>query len=110
MTIALSDIGIQETDLSVVNAALRDLCRKYHIRSLRVFGSVLDGTNRLLNDIDILVEFEPGRTPGFAFARIADELSDLLGAPVDLHTEASLSKYFRGQVVQGAQVLYAEEE
>ena len=110
MKIGLSDIGIKEKDSTVVNAALRDLCGKYHIRSLKVFGSVLKRTNKPQSDVDLLVKFEPGHTPGFAFARIADELADLLGMTVDLHTEASLSKYFRRQVVQEAQVIYAEEE
>ena len=110
MNVALTDIGIEQKDLSSVNAALRALCGRYYIRKLKVFGSTLHRTNQPGSDIDLLVEFEPGRTPGFAFARIARELSELLGATVDLHTEASLSKYFRPQVVQEAQPIYANEE
>jgi len=58
------------------------------------------------SDIDVLVTFEPEATPGFGFIGIQDELSELLGHPVDLHTPASLSKYFRNDVLQEAESLY----
>jgi len=75
-----------------------------------VFGSTISGIRTPKSDIDLLVEFKSGKTPGFAYSRIADELTAILGAPVDLHTAASLSKYFRHEVVAEARVLYAEEE
>jgi predicted nucleotidyltransferase len=90
--------------------ALSDVCQKYHIRRLMVFGSTADGSRSPESDIDLLVEFDKGRTPGFAYARIAEELTEILERPVDLHTPASLSKYFRQQVVAEARVVYAEEE
>ncbi len=76
---------------------------------MMVFGSTLDGTRKPDSDIDLVVEFSPGYTPGFSFARISDELAALLTMPVDLHTPASLSKYFRDQVLREARVVYAEE-
>ena len=45
----------------------------------------------LTNDIDVLVEFEPGQTPGFDFFLIEAELSHLLGRKVDLQTANFLS-------------------
>jgi len=54
------------------------------------------------SDIDVLVTFEPEATPGFGFIGIQDELTELLGHPVDLHTPASLSKYFRNDVLKEA--------
>ncbi len=93
-----------------VKPALFELCRQYHIRRLLLFGSRLDGTERTDSDIDLIVEFAPGHTPGLAFARIRDELTALLAAPVDLHTPASLSKYFRDEVLREARVIYAEEK
>ena len=51
--------------------ALRDLCRKYHVQRLMVFGSMISGVRTPESDIDILVEFKSGKTPGFVFARIA---------------------------------------
>ena len=59
------------------------------------------------SDVDVLVEFEPGHTPGLAFFRIERELSDLLGRTVDLNTPRDLSRHFRDRVRREAEVLYA---
>jgi predicted nucleotidyltransferase len=75
-----------------------------------LFGSTIRGTDTPESDLDIIVEFHPGKTPGFAFARLAEELSLLLGRKVDLHTPGSLSRYFREEVMREAQVIYASEE
>ncbi len=90
-------------------AALSDLCRRHHIRRLSLFGSVLKGLARAESDIDLLVEFEPGRTPGLiALAGIQNDLSALLGGrPVDLRTPQDLSRHFREEVMREAVVQYA---
>jgi predicted nucleotidyltransferase len=75
-----------------------------------VFGSTADGSRSSDSDIDLLAEFENNHTPGFAYSRIAEELTAIFKKPVDLHTPASLSKYFRDLVVAEARVVYAEEE
>ena len=85
------------------------LCRRHHIRRLALFGSVLHGTARPDSDVDVLVEFEPGRTPGLAFFGIQRELSDLVGRPVDLNTPADLSRYYRDEVIAEARPIYAQE-
>ena len=54
----------------------------------------------------MIVDFEPGRTPGLAFFSMQDELSQLFGRRVDLHTPASLSRYFRDQVLAEAEDQY----
>ena len=61
------------------------------------------------SDIDLLVEFEPGKAPGLlALAEMEAELSGLLGGqPVDLRTPRDLSRYFRDEVVRTAEVQYA---
>ena len=82
------------------------LCKKYHIAKLSLFGSELHGDNTPASDVDLLVEFEVGHTPGFAFAALQRELSEALGRTVDLHTSASLSQYFRSNVVREAQPVY----
>ena len=86
------------------------VCRRYHIRTLALFGSVLRADFADDSDVDVLVEFEPGRTPGFfTIARIARELSPLLGGrEVDLRTPQDLSQYFRDEVVNSAFAVYGE--
>lgn len=86
--------------------ALEVICRRYHIRRLAVFGSALRPDFGPGSDIDILVEFEPGRVPGFGFFRIQDELSHLFGREVDLETPGFLSPYFREEVLTTAVSLY----
>jgi uncharacterized protein len=82
-------------------------CRRYHIRELALFGSVLREDFRPDSDVDVLVEFEPGHTPGLAFFRIERELSELVGRTVDLNTPHDLSRHFRDEVRREAEVLYA---
>ena len=84
-----------------------DFCRRHHIRKLAVFGSALREDFRPDSDLDVLVEFEPGRTPGLAFFGMEQELSELLGRKVDLNTPQFLSPYFRDKVLAEAEVQYA---
>ncbi len=90
------------------DATLAAFCRKHHIRRLALFGSVLRDDFTPESDIDVLVEFEPGRTPGLAFFGMQDELSEIVGRRVDLNTAACLSRYFRDEVLAEAEVLYEQ--
>jgi uncharacterized protein len=89
--------------------ALAGLCRRRHIQGLALFGFTLKGLNRPDSDVDLLVEFEEGREPGLlGLSGIEAELSGLLGGrPVDLRTQADLSRYFGDEVVRTAEVQYA---
>ncbi len=84
-------------------------CYRIHILELSLFGSVLREDFRLNNDVDVLVVFEEGHTPGFfGLARTEDELSALLrGRKEDLRTPQDLSRYFREEVLTSAAVQYA---
>ncbi len=86
--------------------ALEEICRRYGVRRLLVFGSFARGEADEKSDLDLLVEFLPGKAPGFGFARLQEELSLLFGRPVDLHTPKSLSRYFREEVFKEAWPLY----
>jgi len=86
---------------------IAEFCRKHHICKLALFGSVLREDFRPDSDVDVLVEFEKGHVPGFAFFSLQLELSEILGRKVDLHTPRFLSRYFRDQVVANSQIQYA---
>ncbi|MQA92793.1 MAG: nucleotidyltransferase [Gemmatimonas sp.] len=86
---------------------IAELCRRHHIIRLALFGSILRHDFGPESDVDMLVEFEPGHTPGFAFFSIQEELTAILGRPVDLRTPDDLSRYFRNDVVRTARLLYA---
>jgi predicted nucleotidyltransferase len=95
-----------EHRIKVPRRQIREFCRKNRIRKLALFGSVLRDDFRPDSDVDMVVEFEPGARVGLSFFRMQDELSTLLGRPVDLNTPASLSRYFRDDVLATADVLY----
>lgn len=86
---------------------LAEFCRRNHIRRLALFGSVLHEGFGPESDIDVLVEFEEGKTPGLAFFGMEIELSEILGRKVDLNTPQCLSRYFRDEVLREARTLYA---
>lgn len=85
-----------------------EFCRKNHIAKLSLFGSVLREDFGPNSDVDVLVEFEEGHTPGFfGLARMEEDLSELFGRKVDLRTPQDLSRYFRDEVSRTAAVQYA---
>lgn len=86
---------------------LAAFCRRNHIRKVSVFGSALAGKLGPDSDIDLLVEFERGCTPGlFSIVRMEMELGETLGRKVDLRTPEDLSQYFRDEVMRNARVQY----
>ena len=91
----------------VPKGQLAAFCQQYHIKSLGLFGSVLRDAFRPASDIDVLVEFQPAKTPGlFTIAEMERELSVLFdNRKVDLRTPKDLSRYFRDRVVREAVVL-----
>jgi predicted nucleotidyltransferase len=92
--------------ISVDQKRIAAFCRKYHIRRLSLFGSVLRDDFRPESDVDVLVEFEAGHVPGLAFFAMERELSEILGRLVDLNTPGFLSPYFRDQVLAEAEPQY----
>jgi len=94
--------------IKVPRKQLAEFCRKNHIQRMAFFGSVLREDFRPDSDIDVLVEFEPGHVPGFAFFTMQEELTRILGRQVDLCTPKFLSPYFRDQVIREAKVAYAQ--
>jgi len=89
--------------------ATAEVCKRRHIRRLALFGSVLGPDFRPDSDVDVLVEFEPGRTPGLAFFELQAELSTLFGREVDLNTPHFLSPRVRRKAEAEAEVLFGSE-
>jgi uncharacterized protein len=87
---------------------LADLCQKYQVAKLLLFGSVLrEDFDPLQSDLDVLVEFLPGANKSlFTLINLQDKLTTILRRQVDLTTPGSLSKYFRDDVVRSAKVIY----
>ena len=98
---------MQQLSLELPHQKIAEFCRRHHIRKLALFGSVLRPDFGSASDIDVLVEFAPGCTPGLAFFTMQQELAGLLGRKVDLNTLAGLSRHFRDKVLREAETVYA---
>ncbi|MBI2167573.1 MAG: nucleotidyltransferase domain-containing protein [Candidatus Omnitrophica bacterium] len=99
-----------KTRISIDRIKMAEFCRRNHIRRLAFFGSVLREDFRPTSDVDVLVEFEPGHTPGFIrLYQIEEELSPLVkGHRPDLVTPGFLNRRIRNRVLTEAEVQYAE--
>ncbi len=101
-------ISRMETPLPIriPEGVIAEFCGRHGVARLALFGSVLRDDFGPASDVDVLVEFLPGRTPGLAFFRMQDELGVLFGRPVDLHTPSSLSPMFRQSVLAEARTIH----
>lgn len=90
---------------------LADVCRRYHVVRLELFGSRARNDARPDSDVDVLVTFEEGADLGLAYFGFASELETILGHPVDVierHiVEQDRNPYFRQAVLGQTKLLYA---
>lgn len=90
--------------------AIEALCKKYHVKHLHVFGSLLTSSFNEKSDIDFLVAFEDLDFGDYADAYfgLAEALEELLKRKVDLITEKSLrNPYFIQSIESNKKLLYA---
>ena len=88
-------------------ARLAELCRRYGVAELAVFGSVARGDANQTSDVDLLYVLEPGARLGFAINSLEDELAELCHRPVDLVSRRALHRLIRDDVLAEARTLYA---
>ena len=81
--------------------AIRAIALRNRVTNVRVFGSVLRGTDTETSDLDLLVDPTPA-TSMMDIARIEVELSQLLRVSVDVLTPKGLPEKFRQQVMAEA--------
>ena len=95
--------------LQIDRGRISELCRRYGIRKLSFFGSVLREDFRADSDVDVLVEFRPGARTGFVIVDIEDELTQLFGGhKADLVSVKYLNERLRDRILATAEVQYAE--
>jgi uncharacterized protein len=95
-------------NVEVDDAELANLCRRYQVRELSVFGSAARGEMRPDSDIDLLVEFLPDAQVDLVdFAGLMLDLSRLLGRKVDLVSKNGLKPLIRDTVLEEARLVYA---
>ena len=101
--------------LDIDQDRLAALCRRYHVAKLELFGSRAKGTARPDSDVDLLVTFEPGKTPSFlspdGFVALTMALEEAFGHPVDVlirdTVESDRNSIFKANVLSTVEVLYA---
>ena len=87
---------------------IADICHRYQVRRIQLFGSALRGDFGPESDVDVLVEFEPNAQIGFiALGRMRRELAELFQRPVDLVPRDGLKPKIREAVLSSAEVIYA---
>ena len=94
--------------VAVEENKLAELCRRYQVRELAVFGSAARGEMRPDSDVDLLVEFLPGAEIGLLeHAGLMLDLSQLLGRRVDLVSKRGLKALIRDSILREARPVYA---
>jgi predicted nucleotidyltransferase len=95
--------------VSINKKRIVDFCKKHHIISLELFGSILTPHFSSKSDVDILVKFEKKHIPSlFDIVDMEEELTSIVGRKVDLKTPEDLSSYFRDEVLAQAKILYVK--
>jgi predicted nucleotidyltransferase len=75
------------------------------VKRLELFGSFARGEGGPESDVDLLVEFQPGRKTYHNFFKLAERLEQILQRPVELLTRESLSPYIAPRILQEAEDL-----
>lgn len=82
-------------------------CKKHHIVTFALFGSILTANFGPQSDVDVLVNFDKLHIPNlFELVDMEVELSAIVGRQVDLKTPDDLSPYFRDDVLSTAKIIY----
>ena len=82
-------------------AEIRRIAERHGARNIRIFGSVARGDDRPDSDLDLLIDLEAGRSL-LDLIGFQQDVEDLLGRKVDVHTLPSISRYFREDVLAEA--------
>ena len=90
--------------LQIHRERILELARAHVARNVRVFGSAARGADREGSDLDLLVDVDE-RATLFTLAGLQEELSRLLGLPVDVRTPQEISRYIRDRVLAEARPL-----
>lgn len=97
-----------EPKIDIPRDKVAEFCRRYRIRKLSLFGSVLREDFRPDSDVDVLVEFDPEAKVGFVvLSRMQRELSAILQRQVDIVPRSGLKTVIRDSIMADEEVIYA---
>ena len=85
MGLSTTNLPAKLPSVDALRAVVRSVCESRPVACVELFGSVARGTSKAGSDVDLLVAFLPGATPGlFEMGSLKEELEERLGCRVDL--------------------------
>jgi len=91
----------------VPREALAELCRRHRIRRLSLFGSALRDDFSPDSDVDMLVEFEPGYSPGWDILHVEQDFSRLFnGRKIDIVNPKYINRWLKDRICAAAVLQY----
>ncbi|MGQ0846756.1 MAG: nucleotidyltransferase family protein [Sporichthyaceae bacterium] len=93
--------------LDVAAELVAEVCRRFGVARLDVFGSLSRGEGGPDSDVDLLYELAPGARLGWEIEELSDALQEIFGRPVDLVSRRALNALLRDQVLAEARQIYA---
>lgn len=93
--------------VGVESTLLEQICRKYGVAELSIFGSVVRGAATGASDIDLLYVLKPDVRLGWAIEDLSEELASAFGRPVDLVSNRALNALVADQILAEAEIVYA---
>ena len=99
-----------EKNIHIPRRELEALCEKWYIKTLELFGSVTREDFSKDSDVDVLITFEPGKTPSWEIVDLKEELEALFNRRVDLLTRPSIerseNRFRKAAILGSAKVIY----
>jgi uncharacterized protein with HEPN domain/predicted nucleotidyltransferase len=103
--IGVAMVARTKEELLLLTQANQDQIKAFGVSKLSIFGSFARGRQGEESDVDVLVEFRPGRKTFDAFIHLALFLEDLFRRPVELVTPDSLSPYIGPHILSETEYL-----
>ncbi|MBT9260120.1 MAG: nucleotidyltransferase family protein [Clostridiales bacterium] len=98
----MSRVGVE-----IPKEQIAQFCQRHGIRELSLFGSVLRDDFGSCSDIDVLVDFAPGKAVSlFQLMEMEDELSQMLERKIDLVVKSALRGRVRDSILNNREVMY----
>jgi predicted nucleotidyltransferase len=97
-----------QSGLEIPAEEIAEICRRYGIQEMAVFGSAARGDMRPDSDVDVMIEFFPETKYGLCeYQAIEDELVAVFGRRVDLGTKQYIKPRLRDHILRESRVIYA---
>jgi uncharacterized protein len=96
-----------ESGLEIPTEKIAEICRRYGIQEMAIFGSAARNDMRPDSDVDIMVEFFPDVHHGLEYFALERELQEVFGRRVDLGTKKYIKPHVKAHIMKEARVIYA---